>query len=92
MFLLDYLLLQYTVFFTPCLSTTSLIFSSLQEQYSPYQHTFKSSTFVFKLIKLVGRLINLLMPSFSTSDLEATKSFYAAKLDVSIPISCSNSI
>ena len=31
------------------------------------------------------------MPSFSNSDLKATKSFYAAKSDVSIPISCSNS-
>ena len=31
------------------------------------------------------------MPSFSTSDLEATKYFYAAKSDVSIPISCYNS-
>ena len=70
---------------TTSLSTTlhNLIFSSLQEQ-------FKSSTFVSKLFKLVGTLTNLLMSRLSISAFKATKSFLAAKKDVSILVACSN--
>ena len=37
--------------------------------------TSKSSTIVFKLIKLVGTLVSLLMSSFSNSAVKAIKSF-----------------
>ena len=39
----------------------------------------KSSIFIFKLFKIVGTLINLLMSSLSNSAFKATKSFLAAK-------------
>ena len=53
--------------------------------------TSESSTFVFKLFKLVGTLTSLLMCSLSTSAFKAMKSFLAAKLDVSMPVASSNS-
>ena len=51
--------------------------------------TSKSSTFVFKLFKLVGALASLLMSGLSTSPFKALKSFLAAKSDVSMPAACS---
>ena len=69
--------------------TTSLSFTSLN--FFKSTGTPKSSTSVFKLFKLVGTLTNLLMSSLSTSAFEVTKSFLAAKSDVSTPAACSNS-
>ena len=43
----------------------------------------KSSTCVFKLLKLVGIVTNLLISSLSTSVFKETKSFLVVKLDVS---------
>ena len=51
----------------------------------------KSSSFVFKLFKLVGTSINLLMSSLSTSAFKATKTFLADKLDVPTLVACSSS-
>ena len=45
--------------------------------------TSKSSTFVFKLFKLAETLTKLLISSLLTSVFKATKSFLAAKPDVS---------
>ena len=61
------------IFLTTSLATKSLKF---------FIYTSKSSTFVFKLFKLIG---NLLMSNFSTLD-KATKSFLAGKSDVSTPV------
>ena len=44
----------------------------------------------FKLFKLVGKLVSLLMSSL-TSSLKAIKYFLANKSDVSMPVVCSNS-
>ena len=53
--------------------------------------TSKSSTFVFKLFKLVEKLVSLLMIILSTSAFKAIKSVLEAKSDVSMPVACSNS-
>ena len=53
--------------------------------------TSKSSTFVFKLLKLVRILTSLAMSNLSTSAFKAVKSFLAAKSDVSTPVAWSNS-
>ena len=68
------------VFFTTCLSTTSLGFYKSTGIVLNLP-TSKSSTFVFKLFKLVGTLTNLLMSSLSASAFKTI--FLAAKLDVS---------
>ena len=49
----------------------------------------KSSTFAYKLFKLVETLVSLLKPTLSTSTFKAIKSFLAAKSDVSMPFACS---
>ena len=54
--------------------------------------TSKLSTFVFKLFKLVGTFVNLLMTCLSPSAFKAMKSFLAATSDVSIPVAFSNSL
>ena len=46
----------------------------------------KSSTFVFKLFKLVGTLTSLLITYLSNSAFKAIKSFLAAKSDLSTPV------
>ena len=46
--------------------------------------TFKSSTFGFKLFRLVGTLTYLLIPSLSASVFKRIRSCLAAKLDVSL--------
>ena len=75
---------------TTLLSTTSLnFFMSTGTVFN--LSTSKSSTFVFKFFKLLGTLTNLLMSSLSTSAFKATKSFLAAKSDVSTLVACSNS-
>ena len=51
----------------------------------------KLSTFVFKLYKLVGTLVILVMPILLTSAFKGIKSFLAAKSDTSVPVACSNS-
>ena len=53
--------------------------------------TYKSSTFVLKLLKLVGTLVSLSMSSLPTSAFKAIKSFLAAKSDASMPIAYSYS-
>ena len=78
------------VFLTTSLSTASLhIFKSRGTVFNLPTST--SSTFVFKLFKIVEKLTNLLIFSLSTSAFKATKSFLAAKSDVSTPVACSNS-
>ena len=74
-----------TSFFTTSLNfpkSTGTVFNS---------PTFKSFTFLFKLFKLVGTLINLLISSLSTSAFKAIKSFLASKSDVSTPVAYSKS-
>ena len=51
----------------------------------------ESSTFVFKLFKLLGTLTNLLISSLTISALKAINSLLAAKLNVSAPVASSNS-
>ena len=73
------------VFLTISLSTTSCNF------FQVYRTVFnlpkpKSSTFVFRLFKLVAILINLLMINLSTSAFEAKKPLLVAKSDVSTPL------
>ena len=51
----------------------------------------KSSSFVFKLFKLVGTLTSWLMSSLSTSAFKGIRYLLAAKSDVSAPASWSNS-
>ena len=53
--------------------------------------TFNSSTFAFKLSKLVVILTSSFMSSLSTSTFKAIKSLLAAYRDASIPVGCSNS-
>ena len=72
---------------TSSLSTTSLKSAGTVFNLS----TSKSSIFDFKLFKLVGTSTSLLMSKISTLAFKATKSFLAAKSDVSIPLVCSNS-
>ena len=62
------------VYLTISLSTTSLIFSGLQEQFLIYQHLNHLLLF-FKLFKLVGTLTNLSISNWSTSAFKAMKSF-----------------
>ena len=77
------------VFLTISLSTTS---SNLFKSTLTVSNltTSKSSTFLFILFKLVGTLTNSLISRLSTSVFKTTKSFLAAKSDVSTPISSSN--
>ena len=49
------------------------------------------TNFAFKLFKLVGTLVSLLMSNLSTSAFKAVKSFLAAKSYVSTSVACSNS-
>ena len=51
----------------------------------------ESSTFVFKLFKLLGTLTNLLISSLTISALKAINSLLAAKLNASAPVASSNS-
>ena len=63
------------------LSTTSLNF--LKSTGTFYNlPTYESSTFVFKLFKLVETLTSLLMSSLSASAFKAINSFLAAKSNV----------
>ena len=48
--------------------------------------TSESSTFVFKLSKIVGSLVSLLMSSLSGSAFKAIYLFLTAKSDVSTPV------
>ena len=78
------------MFLTTSLSTTSLtFFKSTGTVFN--LPTSKSSTTVFKLFRLVGTLVSLLMPVLSMSAFKAIKSFLAAKSDVSMLVACSNS-
>ena len=52
--------------------------------------TSKSSSFVSKLFKLVGKLVSLLMSSLPTSAFKAIKHFLEAKSDLTMPLVCSN--
>ena len=77
------------MFFTTLFFATSLkFFKSTGTVFN--LPTSESFIFVLKLLKLVGTLTNLLMPSLSTSAFEVTKSLLAAKLDVSTPVAYSN--
>ena len=78
------------VFLTTSLSTTSLNFCKFAGTVFNLP-TSKSSTFVFKLFKLVGTLNSLSMSSFPTSAFKAMISSLAANLDVSMAVPCSNS-
>ena len=74
------------VFLTTSLSATSLIFFKSTGTVFILP-TSKSSTFVFKLLKLVGTLVSLLL----FSQLQLLAIFLTAKSDVSISVACSNS-
>ena len=63
-----------TSFYTTSLKSTETVFNL---------PTSKSSTFIFKLFKLVGTLVSLLLSSLSTAAFKVIKSFLAAKSDVS---------
>ena len=65
-----------TSFYTTSLMSTGTVFNL---------PTSKSSTFIFKLFKLVGTLVSLLLSSLSTAAFKVIKSFLAAKSDVSCP-------
>ena len=78
------------VFLKTSLSTISLSFLKPKESVFNFP-TSKSSTFDFELFQLVGTLVSLLMSSLSTSVFVAIASFLAAKSDVSMSVSCSNS-
>ena len=78
------------VFLITSLSTTPFNFSSLQEQFSIYQHLNHLLLFL-KLLKLVGTLVSLLMSSLSTAAVKAIKPFSAVKSDVPMPVACVNS-
>ena len=70
--------------------TTSLSIKSLN-LFKPTQTVFniptsKSSTFVFKLFKLLGILTSLLMFDLPPSAFQAIKSFLASKSDVLTPV------
>ena len=43
-------------------------------------------TSVFKLLKLLAIVFNLLTPNLSTSAVKPTKSYFPASLDVSTPV------
>ena len=78
------------VFFTTWFSTKWFnFFKSIEKMFN--LPASKSSSFVFKLFKLVGTSINLLMSSLSTSAFKATKTFLADKLDVPTLVACSSS-
>ena len=53
--------------------------------------TSELSTSVFKLFKLVGTLVSLLMSSLSTSAFNSITYLLAATSDLSMPVTCSNS-
>ena len=53
--------------------------------------TSELSTSVFKLFKLVGTLVSLLMSSLLTSAFNSIKYILAATSDLSMPVTCSNS-
>ena len=78
------------VFLTTSLSTTSLSFFKPTRTVLNLP-TSKSSTFVFKIFKLVETLTSSLMSSLLTSALKSVKSFLAAKSDLSMPVARSNS-
>ena len=63
-----------TSFYTTSLKSTGTVFNL---------PTSKSSTFIFKLFKLVGTLVSLLLSSLSTAAFKVIKTFLAAKSDVS---------
>ena len=77
------------VFLTTSLSTTSLSFlkstGTVLHLIAP-----KSSTFVFKLFKLVGTLTNLLTSNLSTLHFKAVNSLLTAKSDASTSVAWSN--
>ena len=75
------------VFLTTLLSTTSLNFFKPERTIFNLPRS-KSCTFVFKLFKLVGILVSLLVSSLSVPALKAIKSFLADKSDVSMPVAC----
>ena len=80
---------MYFVFLTTCLCTTSPNFVKCTRIAFNLPIS-KLSPFVFKLFKPVAKLTNLSMSSCSTSAFKAAKSFSVAKLDVYIPVACSN--
>ena len=78
------------VFLTTSLSTPPLHF--LRSTGTVFNsRTSKSSTFVFRLFRLVERLVGSSMSSLSTSASKAIKPFLAAKLDALMLVACYNS-
>ena len=64
------------VFLTTSQSTASLNLKSTGTAFN--LPTSKSFTYVFKLLKIVGTLLSLLISSFSATAFKAIKSFLAA--------------
>ena len=80
---------MYFVFLTTCLCTTSPNFVKCTRIVFNLPIS-KSCPFAFKLFKPVAKLTNLLMSSYSTSAFKAAKPLLVDKVDVSIPVACSN--
>ena len=78
------------IFLTTLLPTTSLnFFKSTGTAFNLPRS--RSSTFVFKLFKLVEKLVSLLMSSLLTSAFKAIRYLLGAKSDVSMSVACSRS-
>ena len=78
------------VFLTTSLSTTFIFLKSTGTVFT--LPASKSSTFVFKLFNLAGTLTSLGMSNLSTSIFKSINFLLAAKSDVSMPVSWSNSL